>query len=94
MEKKDAPQPLAVAKANEASQDLLLEIAGRCMAYEFALKVLIETHPDAGKFAAIWQTRSEQLIESAIESPIYTQNASCSKGMNTTLGRLAGLLRQ
>jgi len=94
MESKDAPKPLAVAKADEAKQDLLLETAGRCMAYEFALKVLMETHPNAGKLAATWRTRSDELIEAAMQSPIYTQHMSYSKGMNTTLGRLAGLLPQ
>jgi len=93
MEKKNAPS--ANAGANEAMgvQDLLLETAGRCMAYEFALKVLIETHPDAKRFAATWHAHTDELIEAAMESPIYTQNASYNKGMNTALGRLALFLR-
>lgn len=94
MEKKDAPSANAAANEALAAQDLLLETAGRCMAYEFALKVLIETHPNAEKFASTWHARSDQLIEAAMESPIYTQNVSYNKGMNTALGRLALLLRE
>lgn len=94
MERKDAPSASAAANEALGAQDLLLETAGRCMAYEFALKVLIETHPDAKRLAATWHVRSDQLIEAAIQSPIYTQNVSYSKGMNTTLGRLALLLAE
>jgi len=93
MEKKDAPRPLDAVKETRGAQDLLLETSGRCMALEFAIRVLIDTHPDAAKIAATWRARSDELIEAAMQSPIYTQNASYNKGMNTTLGRLALFLQ-
>jgi len=92
MEAKDAPTPGDAPRSINTTHDLLLETAGRCMAYEFAIKVLIATHTDAKKLAAIWRQRCVELIEAAMESPIYAQSQSYSSGMNTTLGRLAQFL--
>ncbi len=93
MEKKDASDSGNLTPVLSTGHDLLLETAGRCMAYEFALKAIIATHPDAKALAALWRQRSAELIEAAMESPVYYQNASYSTGMNAALGRLAVFLQ-
>lgn len=85
MEKKDAPAP----GSSQPMSNLLFETAGRCMAYEFALKVLIATHPDAKGCASTWIEGSAQLIEAAMQHPLYTENVAYRNGLNEALGRLA-----
>lgn len=92
MEKKDAPSTDAVMREAMAMQDLLLETAGRCIAFEFAFKVLIETHPEPEKLAAAWREHSEELIEAALRNPACQRFPAYSMGMNTSMANLGQAL--
>lgn len=70
--------------------DLLLNTAGRVVALEFALKALIETHPDLSRLRSVWDAQSAALIDAGMESPLYSQVSSFRNGMNE---QLAGLTR-
>lgn len=93
MEKKDAPSADAAASEAMAMQDLLLETAGRCVAFEFALKVLIETHPEPQKLAAAWREHSEELIEAALRNHFCQRSRAYSTSMNTSMANLGQALR-
>lgn len=89
MEKKDA----SLSSGAQASSDLLLETAGRMVAVEFALKVLISTHPAPEQLAALWREHAPLLIDAGLENPLYQANASFRNGLNSQLERLAAFLK-
>jgi len=73
--------------------DLLLDTSGRVMAMEFALKVIIATHPEPAKLAARWREQATKLIDVAMDNPLYATNASYRDGLNGTLERLSQHLK-
>jgi hypothetical protein len=72
--------------------DLLMRTAGALVALEFAVKALIETHPDRARLNAVWNQHSTDLIDAGMENPLYSQVSSFRDGVNGQLARLTALL--
>lgn len=73
----------------ENSDGLLLDTAGRMTAVDFALKVLIATHPDREKFAAIWREQVTLLVDAGYENVWYRTYPAFQAGMQAQLRRLS-----
>jgi len=89
MEKRDAPS----MENGATDADLLLETSGRMVAIEFALKIIISTHPEPERLAALWREHAPLLIDAGLENPVYQTQASYRNGLNSQLERLAVFLK-
>ncbi|PMQ04190.1 hypothetical protein DyAD56_15995 [Dyella sp. AD56] len=78
----------------EQLENAFSHMMGRVVAMEFALKVLISTHPDPEKLAAVWRARVPDLVDAGSESPETVHDPEFREGLTRQLQLLGSHLSQ
>jgi hypothetical protein len=68
---------------------LPVQNAARIMALEFAVRVLIKTHPALSEFAATWREQSSSWVDAAMDSQYEGKSLEFVGALNAQLQRLA-----
>lgn len=70
----------------------LLAANGRVAALEYAVQVLIATHPDHAKLEHVWSGQLPERIESAMEQPAHQLHPAFREAMHQKLAELSALV--
>lgn len=71
----------------------LEELWGRQLATEFAVKILIDSHPDRAKASQVWDQALAYFVDHLMEFPVFAESELVREKAHDQLANYGGLLK-